>query len=227
MFSSTSVEAKSPWIPNPALLTKASYRYALDSTSRTSRSMPSMQPRSAATTSVCTRYLAEHSAATSVSVRSFLPVRNTLNPPAANSRARPLPMPEEAPVIMAHLSAIQTLIAGAKHVLWIERLLQIALPLQGGFGHDARQEHPAQLAYAVMVRQRTSAFQNLVARNILQIQIDLLRIRNPFVIEREIEIDAHARSIQLGDARRHDRFARQSPALIFFRHAAFDVLAER
>src|SRR5215470_10919690 len=89
-------------MPNPALFARTSYRYGLDLICPRSLSIPSAQLRSAAHISVCTPYLSEHSAATLFSAASFLPVRNTLKPAAENSAARAFPIPDEAPVMIAH-----------------------------------------------------------------------------------------------------------------------------
>src|SRR6185295_8588584 len=67
-----------------------------------SLSSESMRPRSAGITSVSTPCLREHWAATSVNAASFLLVRTRLKPPPANSNARAFPIPDEAPVIIAH-----------------------------------------------------------------------------------------------------------------------------
>ena len=66
------------------------------------------------------------SLATLWSASSFRPVSRTLNPPAANSSASALPIPEEAPVMMAHLRVllidVQVLVAGAEEISRIEAL---------------------------------------------------------------------------------------------------------
>src|SRR5215831_2436480 len=89
-------------MPKPALFARTSYRYVLDLIWPSSRSIPSAQPRSAAQISVWTPCFSEHSAATLFRTASFLPVRNTLKPAAENSAARAFPIPDEAPVMIAH-----------------------------------------------------------------------------------------------------------------------------
>ena len=65
-----------------------------------------MSERSMARISVSTPLLREHSAATSARAVLFLAIRTRLKPPAANSNAKALPIPEDAPVMMAHLALI-------------------------------------------------------------------------------------------------------------------------
>src|SRR5213593_1366972 len=106
-------------------------------------------------------------------------MRTRLNPPAANSNDRALPMPEDAPVMMAHLPLIEfveTLIAGAEHIRRVEGLLQLPFPLKRGFRHDPRQERAAQFSHTVMVRERTAGLQDFIAPYILQFEIHVLGI---------------------------------------------------
>src|SRR6476619_6548331 len=121
---------------------------------------------------------------------------------------------------------VQALISSAEYILRVEALLEIAFPLQRRFRHDARQVGAAQFPYSMMMRQRATRLQDLVARDVFELQIDFVRIRNSFVIETEIEIDADPCSIQLRDACRYERLTRQCSLLIFIEKPPFDVFAQ-
>src|ERR1051326_7846655 len=106
-------------------------------------------------------------------------------------------MPDDAPVISAHLSSVcngnpgssgpsdaaahtrfcargslQALVAGAEDVGRVEAPLELALPFQGRRRQDGRQECLANLADAVMVRERAAAAQDFLAGDVLELAID-------------------------------------------------------
>src|SRR5262245_41633277 len=119
-----------------------------------------LRARSATRTSVSTPRR-EHCSATSAKASRFLPTTNRLNPPPANSNASALPMPDDAPVTMAHLSdrlISEALITCPENICRIQTVLQVAFPLHRRLRHDSRQEHSPQFADAVMVRKRPAGF---------------------------------------------------------------------
>src|SRR5215510_2495364 len=140
-------------------------------------------------------------------------------------------MPEEAPVMMAHLPefampALEALVPRTEHVCRVKSLLQFFFPLNLGRGYDTRQESASQFANPMVMRERAAGFQDLISRDIFQLEIDLLGIRNSFVIKTKIEINADSCSIDLCDACRHKRITRKLTTSEFVRQSALYVVAE-
>ena len=77
---------------------------------------------------------------------------------------------------------------------------------------DARQERLAQLADAVVVRERAARAQDLVARGALELGVHLARVLDALVVEREVEVDADARLVELRHAAADERRAGQARA---------------
>src|SRR5690242_10920262 len=127
------------------------------------------------------------------------------------------------PSFLRHSSNIEILISGSENVQGIQALLQLSLPLKRSLGHDPRKKTTAQFANSVVMRKRSTRFQDFIARHVFELEIHFLWIGDSFVIEPEIEINAHTGGINLRDSRAHERFAGQFSPAVLFEHAFFYI----
>src|SRR5262249_4016652 len=117
--------------------------------------------------------------------------------------------------------------AGTKNVCRVEALLQVAFPLNRRFRHDSRKVRATQFADPMMMREGPTGLQDFITREVLQLEVNFLRIRNAFVIKAKIEIDAYPGAIDLRDARSHERLTGKTPPRVFLSQSPLHVFAKR
>ena len=89
------------------------------------------------------------------------------------------------------------------------------------------QEPPTNLADAVMMRQRASGVQNLVARGMLELGIYRGGVVQAFVAEPEIEINTDPGLIHLGHPAGHEGLSLEAAGRVLPMDPALDVVRER
>src|SRR5262245_17304572 len=114
-----------------------------------------------------------------------------------------------------------------EQVVGIDRPLQTLAPRERGGREHRRQEALAQLADAVVVRERSAIAQDLLTRRALEFRVDLARVLDTAVIECEVEIDAHACLVELRHARGDERPARQPALGVLLPEPLLHVLDQR
>src|SRR5579884_1166122 len=78
----------------------------------------------------------------------------------------------------------------------------------------------------MMMRKRSAGFQNLVAPDAFQFQINLLRFGHTFVIEPKIKVDTDSRPVYLSHPSTDEWFTGKSSPRVFLRNPPFNVVTQ-
>ena len=98
--------------------------------------------------------------------------------------------------------------------------------MQCGGRDDTSHEVEAELPHPVVMRQGPAGLQNLVAGAALELGVDLTGMLDALVVVREVEVDADARVVKLGDPAGDEGLSRETSRFVLRAYAAFDVLAK-